>query len=84
MSLEKYRFCVLSYDSATGEIKTRANGDTHDRVGRPTELGQIGLVDPLVRAIGLHLYDGQLRIIPVDSKGALQESFNVRYAEVFF
>lgn len=78
LHFEKYKFCLLTYDSATGEIRTRANGDTHDRVGRPVEIGQIGLVDPNVRAFALHLYDGQIRIIPADNRGVLQEAFNVR------
>lgn len=79
LHFEKYKFALLTYDAATGEIKTRANGDTLDRVGRPVEIGHIGIVDPQVRAFALHLYDGQVRIIPVDNKGVLQESFNVRY-----
>ena len=41
-----------------GELVTRANGDASDRVGRPVELGQRGIVDPQCRLIGMHLYDG--------------------------
>jgi DNA damage-binding protein 1 len=77
---ERYKFCVLSYNAATGEIVTRANGDVQDRVGRPVEVGQIGLVDPEVRLIGLHLYDGLFKVIPFDSKGQLRDAFNIRCA----
>lgn len=42
----------------TGELVTRANGDIQDQVGRPCDSGQIGIVDPACRMIGLHLYDG--------------------------
>ena len=40
---------------------TRANGDIKDNVGRPVDNGQIGVVDPDTRLIGLHLYDGLLK-----------------------
>ncbi|KAG8385227.1 hypothetical protein BUALT_Bualt03G0020200 [Buddleja alternifolia] len=35
-----------------------AMGDVSDRIERPTDNGQIGIVDPDCRLIGLHLYDG--------------------------
>ena len=41
---------------------TRANGDASERVGRPVDLGQRGLVDPQCRLIGLHLYDGMFKV----------------------
>jgi DNA damage-binding protein 1 len=53
-------------------------GDLTDRIGRPTELGQIGIVDPECRMIGLHLYDGLFKVIPMDQKGQLREAFNIR------
>jgi DNA damage-binding protein 1 len=43
---------------------TRANGDVSDRVGRPCEAGQIGIIDPECRLIGLHLYDGHFKVSP--------------------
>ena len=41
---------------------TLANGNIEDRVGRPSEDGQLGLVDPHCRLIGLHLYDGLFKV----------------------
>ena len=41
ISTRRYKFCVLGYDSSTGELKTLANGDTRDRVGRPADSGQV-------------------------------------------
>ncbi|RWW05191.1 hypothetical protein GW17_00031548 [Ensete ventricosum] len=41
----------------------RAMGDVSDRIGRPTDNGQIGLIDPDCRLIGLHLYDGLFKVI---------------------
>ncbi len=45
-----------------GELVTRANGDIEDQVGRPCDNGQIGIVDPGCRMIGLHLYDGLFKV----------------------
>lgn len=81
LSTERYKFCVLAYDNRTGEIVTRSNGDIRDRVGIPCEEGQLGGVDPGCRVIGLHLYNGLLKVIPMDSDGKLSEAFNLRYWE---
>jgi hypothetical protein len=47
-----------------GELVTRANGDVRDNVGRPVDNGQIGVIDPESRMIGLHLYDGLFKVLP--------------------
>ena len=75
-------FCVLAYDAVKGELVTRAMGDLTDRIGRPTERGQIGIIDPECRVIGLHLYDGLFKVIPMDQKGQLREAFNIRLEEL--
>jgi len=42
-------------------------------------VGQIGIIDPDCRLIGLHLYDGLFKAIPMDpSTGQLQDAFNIR------
>eukprot|EP00743_Colponemidia_sp_Colp-15_P005247 GILK01005646.1.p1 GENE.GILK01005646.1~~GILK01005646.1.p1 ORF type:complete len:1143 (+),score=205.41 GILK01005646.1:93-3431(+) len=82
VSTERYKFCVLAYDSRSGEIITRANGDVQDRIGRPSENGQIGIIDPQCRLFGLHLYDGLFKVIPVDAKNQLKEAFNIRLEEL--
>ncbi|KAK1256749.1 DNA damage-binding protein 1a [Acorus gramineus] len=53
-------------------------GDISDQVGRPSDNGQIGIIDPDCRLIGLHLYDGSFKVIPIDNKGQLKEAFNIR------
>jgi hypothetical protein len=55
---ERNLFCVLGYDTEKGELLTLASGDLTDRIGRPAECGQIGVVDPDCRVLGAHLYDG--------------------------
>ncbi|KAK1282340.1 DNA damage-binding protein 1 [Acorus calamus] len=58
-----------------------AMGDISDRVGRPSDNGQIGIIDADCRLIGLHLYDGSFKVIPIDNKGQLKEAFNIRLVE---
>lgn len=45
-----------------GRLETCSHGDVSDRIGRPAENGQVGLVDPACRCIALHLYDGILKV----------------------
>lgn len=82
LSTERYKFAVLGYDTKTGELVTKAGGDIHDRIGRPTDNGQIGIIDPDCRLIGLHLYDGLFKVIPVDPQGKLNDAFNIRLEEL--
>jgi len=81
VSTERYKFCVLSYDSKRNEIITRANGDIEDKVGRASDIGQLAAIDPECRMITMHLYDGLVKTIPIDSRGQLQEAFNMRIEE---
>jgi hypothetical protein len=46
VSSERYQFAVLRWDAASGEIRTSANGNVKDKIGRPRESGQICCVDP--------------------------------------
>ena len=45
-----------------GELVTKANGDASDKVGRPVDDGQIGIIDPSHRMIGLHMYEGLFKV----------------------
>ena len=82
LSTERYRFCVLAYDPESEELVTKAGGDLQDRIGRPTDNGQVGIIDPDCRLIGLHLYDGLFKIVPIDSSGKLHDGFNIRLEEL--
>ncbi|OAY75001.1 DNA damage-binding protein 1a [Ananas comosus] len=82
VATERYKFCVLQWDAESSELITRAMGDVSDRIGRPTDNGQIGIIDPDCRLIGLHLYDGLFKVIPFDNKGQLKEAFNIRLEEL--
>ncbi|WJX53394.1 DNA damage-binding protein 1a [Trifolium repens] len=82
IATERYKFCVLQWDTEKSELFTRSMGDVSDRIGRPTDNGQIGIIDPDCRLIGLHLYDGLFKVIPFDNKGQLKEAFNIRLEEL--
>ena len=49
-----------------------------DRIGRPSETGIIGIIDPQVRVIGLKLYDGLFKVIPLDKENRELKAFNIR------
>ncbi|CAM0881522.1 unnamed protein product [Alopecurus aequalis] len=79
---ERYRYCVLYWDGRKSELLTRSKGDASHFIGRPTDNGQIGIIDPHYRLIGLHLYDGLFEVIPFDNKGQLKEALNIRLEEL--
>ena len=78
---ERYKFCVLEY-AHNGELKTLANGDLSDKIGRPSESGHVGIIDPSCSMIGLHLYDGHFKVIPVHEDGKFDQAFNIRLDEL--
>ncbi|KAM5587538.1 hypothetical protein ABKV19_006127 [Rosa sericea] len=75
-------FSSLHFFNKCMPLSCRAMGDVSDRIGRPTDSGQIGIIDPDCRLIGLHLYDGLFKVIPFDNKGQLKEAFNIRLEEL--
>lgn len=81
LTTEKYKFAVLEYDSLNSTIVTRATGDARDAIGRPADVGQKVTIDPDGRLIGMHIYDGVFKAMPLDSKGNLSEAYNIRLEE---
>ncbi|XP_061415888.1 DNA damage-binding protein 1 [Lethenteron reissneri] len=80
----KYNACILEYkqDGDNVDIITRAHGNVQDRIGRPSETGIIGIVDPESRMIGLRLYDGLFKVIPLDRDNKELKAFNIRLEEL--
>lgn len=56
--------CKLNGDDI--EIITKAHGNVADRVGKTAETGILAVIDPKARVIGLRLYEGLFKIIPLD------------------
>uniref|UniRef100_A0A7S3QK85 DNA damage-binding protein 1 n=1 Tax=Dunaliella tertiolecta TaxID=3047 RepID=A0A7S3QK85_DUNTE len=80
--VERLKFCVLEFDPSTRELVTRAQGDLRDPVGRPSDEGHLVDVDPAQRVIGLHLYDGLLKIVPMMEDGKMKQAFSCRMEEL--
>lgn len=86
MSTEKYHFCLLQYNSATKAVDTLATGNLRDKCCRPADAGQLVAVDPHGRLVVMHLFQGLLKVIPVESKKGscpkLKDAFNLRIEEL--
>ena len=55
-----------------------------DRVGRPAEGRQLGIVDPECRVIALHLYAGLLKVVPLElDSGQEMKAFNIRLDDLY-
>lgn len=80
----RYNAMILEchQDGENLDIITRAHGNVQDRIGRPSETGIIGIVDPLCRVIGLRLYDGLFKVIPLDRDNKELKAFNIRLEEL--
>eukprot|EP01133_Synstelium_polycarpum_P003413 gene3413-3876_t len=63
-------------------VSSSVTGDAEGTIGRPAENGQIGIIDSDNRAIALHLYEGLLKIVPIERGVPINETFNVRLEEL--
>lgn len=80
---QRFQFCVLAYDASTHQVITKAHGTIRDSIGRSSEIVTSGNIDPDGRLIGMNLYEGYFKVIPIDSgKGILRETFNIRLDEL--
>jgi DNA damage-binding protein 1 len=66
------------------EIITRTQGNVADKIGKPSETGIIAIIDPDCRVIGLRLYDGLLKIIPLEKDSSEIKAYNIRYLIFYF
>ncbi|KAJ1993878.1 DNA damage-binding protein 1a [Dimargaris cristalligena] len=67
------RFLAPNEDNLIlGRPVTEATGDLSEIVGRPCDNGQLGLIDPDFRVAALHLYQGSIKIIPIETPGSLR------------
>ncbi|KAG1687986.1 hypothetical protein DVH05_004505 [Phytophthora capsici] len=80
---QRFQFCVLAYDATTQQVVTKAHGSIRDSIGRSSEIVTSGNIDPEGRLIGMNLYEGYFKVIPIDSgKGILKDTFNIRLDEL--
>ncbi|XP_063230961.1 DNA damage-binding protein 1 [Bacillus rossius redtenbacheri] len=64
------------------EIITKAHGNVADRIGKPSETGIIAVIDPEARVIGLRLYDGLFKIIPLEKDNNELKASSIRMEEL--
>lgn len=64
------------------EIITKAHGNVADRIGKPSETGIIAVIDPEARVIGLRLYDGLFKIIPLEKDNSELRASSIRMEEL--
>ncbi|PRP85120.1 hypothetical protein PROFUN_07191 [Planoprotostelium fungivorum] len=76
VSTERNVFSILSYDSNTGEIHTRARGDVSEAVGKPVDNPKV-LIDPDCRSMAFFNRRSVLKIIPMEAGGQLREAFDL-------
>ena len=78
----KYNAAILECIKLDSEIEivTRAHGNVSDSIARPSETGSIVLIDK--RMIGMRLYDGLFKVIPLDRNDKELKAFNIRMEEI--
>lgn len=70
--------CVVVDDDI--QIITKAHGNVADRIGKPAETGILAVIDPKSRVIGMRLYEGLFKIIPLDKDTTELKATTLRYA----
>lgn len=68
--------CINDNDNL--EIVTKAHGNIADRIGKPSDTGILAVIDPKARVIGLRLYDGLFKIIPLEKENNELKATNIR------
>lgn len=75
--------CIEGQQPDTIDIITRRSGIIADPASRPAETGNIVIIDPACKMIGLRLYDGLFKVIPIEkNKSGDLEAFNIRMEEI--
>ncbi|KAI9168227.1 hypothetical protein H9P43_007599 [Blastocladiella emersonii ATCC 22665] len=66
---ERFQYAILSWDATHARFVTEQAGSLAERAGRPIEDAPLCFVDPKARFLGLLLYQGMLKIVPLDDSG---------------
>ncbi|XP_028966942.1 DNA damage-binding protein 1 [Galendromus occidentalis] len=82
---DKYNVAILEFSAESSEnfeVITRSHGCVSDPYARPSEAGNLVVVDqPKARVIALRLYDGLLKMIPLNREAKELRSYNIRVEE---
>ncbi|GAB0095840.1 hypothetical protein DMENIID0001_112710 [Sergentomyia squamirostris] len=81
----RYDAMILECRTSSGgelEILTKAHGNVADRVGKPAETGILAVIDPKARVIGMRLYEGLFKIIPLDKETNELKATSIRLEDM--
>ncbi|XP_047994134.1 DNA damage-binding protein 1 [Leguminivora glycinivorella] len=81
----RYNAMILEWRTGPNgdlEVVTRAHGNVSDSIGKPSENGILAVIDPQARVIGLRLYDGLFKIIPLDKDSMELKAASLRLEEL--
>ncbi|CAG9859415.1 unnamed protein product [Phyllotreta striolata] len=80
----RYNAMILecTSDGENIDIITKAHGNVADRIGKPSDTGILVVIDPKARVIGLRLYEGLFKIIPLDKDNYELKASNFRMEEL--
>jgi len=82
VSTEKYNFCLLRYNETSELVETLATGSLRDKCCRPSDSGQLAAIDADGRLLVLHIFQGLLKVLPVDGKQRDREG-EVRFRDPY-
>lgn len=81
---DKRHFSMLAYDSTINKVITRATGNINERSAKTLETGVRIIMDPDYRVVAFSMYQGALKILPIDSPTGLKEAFITRFEMVTY
>lgn len=75
--------CIEGQQAESIDIITVRSGNVADPASRPSECGNIVIIDPTCKMIALRMHDGLFKVIPFDKdKTGELEAFNIRMEEI--
>ncbi|KAL7024575.1 hypothetical protein ACKWTF_013111 [Chironomus riparius] len=74
--------CKYNKERDDFEIITKAHGNVSDKVGKPAETGILAVIDPKARLIGMRLYEGLFKIIPLEKDSNELKAYSLRMEDV--
>lgn len=74
--------CKFNKEKDDFEIITKAHGNVSDKVGKPAETGILAVIDPKARVIGMRLYEGLFKIIPLEKDCNELKAYSLRMEDV--
>jgi DNA damage-binding protein 1 len=80
---EKLSWCVLAFNPTTRKMVTKARGNARSGA-RLLKEAPLGGVDPETRCIGMHAYQGTMKVVPIKASGDLGQAFDARVEELSY